>query len=299
MVNQAPEVLPGGVPGPPRRAPRPAPRWRQAGWLRDPGIAVPGGLLVVLLFACFIWPEVYPVPPPVGGSLLQANQPAFSPGHLLGTDAVGDDLLSRCLYGGRISLEIAAASVAVGLVGGGLLGILAAFAGARADAVVMRVIDMFIAFPALILFLVIVDGLGPGESSVIWAISVFTVPAFARVARAATLEVRGRVFVSAHELAGCRRPRLVLRHVVPNILPQLVTFSCLLAGVVVLVSGALSYLGLGVPPPTPTWGGMISDGQQLLASRPILALAPSAFLFFTVLALNLLGDQLRDRWEAQ
>lgn len=292
MADQAAEVLPGGVPGPAR----PAARWREAGWLRDPGFMVPGVILVVILFACFVWPAVYPVPQPVGGSLLQANMPAFSPGHLLGTDAVGDDLLSRCLYGGRISLEIAAASVAVGLVFGGLLGIVAAFAGNWADSVIMRVIDMFIAFPALILFLVIVDGLGPSEPSVIWAISVFTVPAFARIARAATLEVRGQVYVTAHELSGCRRPRLVLRHVVPNILPQLVTFSCLLAGVVVLVSGALSYLGLGVPPPTPSWGSMISDGQQVLASRPLLALAPSAFLFVTVLALNLLGDRLRDRW---
>jgi peptide/nickel transport system permease protein len=295
VVNQATEVLPGGVPG----SARATSRWREAGWLRDPGIMIPGSLLALILLACFAWPEVYPVPQPVGGSLLQANQPAFSAGHLLGTDSVGNDLLSRCLYGGRVSLEIAAASVAVGLVVGGLLGIVAVFAGPWGDAAIMRVIDMLIAFPALILFLVIVDGLGPSELNVVWAISVFTVPAFARVARAATLEVRTQVFITAAELVGTRPLRLVFRHVVPNILPQLVTFCCLLAGVVVLVSGALSFLGLGVPPPTPSWGNMISDGQQVLASRPLLALVPSAFLFVTVLVLNLLGDRLRDRWGVQ
>lgn len=299
MAEQAAESALPGLPGGARaRAARHAVATRTR-WLREPAIAIPGGLLVLLVLLCFLLPEVYSIPQPVGGNLLEANLPAFSPGHLLGTNSVGNDLLSRSLYGGRVSLEIAAVSVLVGLVIGGMFGIAAVFVGGIVDTAIMRLIDMFIAFPALVLFLVIADGLGPSESHVIMAVSVFTIPAFARIARAATMEIRGQVFVLAHELSGCRRLRLVFRHVVPNILPQLVTFCCLLAGIVILISGALSFLGLGVPPPTASWGNMISDGQKVIASRPLLALVPSGFLFVTVLALNLLGDGLRDRWGVQ
>lgn len=296
MAEQAVETALPGMPGGTRAGALRTAVAARLDWVRDPAIAISSAVLLLMVLACFLWPVVYPVPEPVGGSLLEADLPAFSPGHLLGTNAVGNDLLSRCLYGGRVSMEIAAASVLIGLVLGAALGIAAVFLGGIVDTAITRLIDMIIAFPALVLFLVIADGLGPSKLHVIYAISVFTIPAFARIARAATMEIRGQVFVLAHELSGCRRMRLVLRHVVPNIMPQLVTFCCLLAGIVILISGALSFLGLGVPPPTPSWGNLISDGQKVIASRPLLALVPSAFLFVTALALNLLGDGLRGRW---
>jgi len=259
-------------------------------------IAIPGGLLILIAAACFVWPLVYPVPKPVGGSILDAGLPPFSPGHLFGTDPVGNDIFSRILYGGRVSFEVGFAVTAIGLVIGGLLGMVAGYWGGGVDAAVMRVLDVLIAFPALVLALAIAEGLGPSELHVIWALSVFSIPAFGRVARAATLTLRGQTFMLAARLAGTRGGRMLARHILPNIMPQLLTFSLLGVGVAIILEGALSFLGLGIPLPEPSWGSMIAQGQGTLSTQPELVLIPSAFLFVTVVALNLLGDALRERW---
>jgi peptide/nickel transport system permease protein len=262
-------------------------------------VAIPAALLVLIFGLCFLWPLVYPVPAPTGGDILNSNLPAFSPGHFLGTDTVGNDEWSRVLYGGRTSLEIALAVNALGLVLGGLLGAMAGFAGGIRDALLMRVLDVLIAFPALVLALAIAQGLGPSEVHTIWALSVFSVPAFARLARAATLRVREQTFIAAARLSGTRTPRILLRHVVPNILPQLLTFALLGMGITVVLEGALSFLNLGIPPPAPSWGNMIAQGQTILTAEPRFVLIPSVALFVTVLALNLLGDGLREHWAAR
>lgn len=271
----------------------PRPRRAQKQTLK---IAIPAGLLILIAAACFVWPLVYPVPKPVGGSILDAGLPPFSPGHLFGTDPVGNDIFSRILYGGRVSFEVGFAVTAVGLVIGGLLGMVAGYWGGGVDAVVMRVLDVLIAFPALVLALVLAEGLGPSEPHVIWALSVFSIPAFGRVARAATLTLRGQTFMLAARLAGTSRWRMLARHIVPNIAPQLLTFGLLGIGVAIILEGALSFLGLGIPLPQPSWGSMIAQGQGTLSTQPELVLIPSAFLFVTVVALNLLGDALRERW---
>jgi peptide/nickel transport system permease protein len=268
----------------------------RAGWGRSLRLWVPAGFLILLAFMCFIWPHIYPVPKPVGGSVLDAGLPPLSPGHIFGTDPVGNDVFSRVLYGGQVSFEVGLAVTALGLVIGGLLGMTAGYWGGPVDAVISRVLDILIAFPALVLALAIAEGLGPSEVHVIWALAVFSIPATGRIARSATLALREQTFMLAARLSGTRGPRILLRHVIPNIVPQLMTFSLLGIGVIIILEGALSFLGLGIPLPEPSWGSMIAQGQQTLSASPYLVLIPSAFLFATVVSLNLVGDALRERW---
>jgi peptide/nickel transport system permease protein len=274
----------------------PAARPRARGRARNLRIWLPAGFLVLLAAACFLWPLVYPVPKPTGGSILTSGLPPLSPGHIFGTDPVGNDIFSRILHGGQVSFEVGFSVTAIGLVIGGLLGMAAGYWGGAADAVIMRVLDVLIAFPALVLALAIAEGLGPSELHVIWALSFFSVPAFGRVARGATIALRERTFMLAARLSGTRGHRVITRHVIPNIAPQLLTFSLLGIGVAMILEGALSFLGLGIPLPEPSWGSMIAYGQQTISASPDLVLIPSAFLFATVVSLNVLGDALRERW---
>jgi peptide/nickel transport system permease protein len=298
MSAQLPEAEAGGAAATLAVAPTVAEPSARRGWTRNLDIAFPAALIALLLFLCFVWPLFGTVPPPTGGNILDANIPSFSSGHPLGTDQVGNDLWSRLLYGGRNSLEIAFAVNVIGLVLGGLLGAFAAFWGSFTDTVIMRVLDVLIAFPSLVLALAIAQSLGPSKLHTIYALSFFSVPAFARLARAQTLRLRERPFMLAARLAGTRAPRILLRHITPNILPALVTFGLLGVGVTIILEGALSFLGLGIPPPQPSWGNMIFEGQAVLSAEPKLVLLPSAFLFVTVLAFNLLGDALRARGNA-
>lgn len=298
MGAQLPEAEAGGAAATLAVAPTVAAPSARRGWTRNLDVIVPGALIGLLLFLCFVWPLFGTVPPPTGGNILDANVPSFSAGHPLGTDQVGNDLWSRLLYGGRNSLEIAFAVNVIGLVVGGLLGAFAAFWGSFTDTVIMRVLDVLIAFPSLVLALAIAQSLGPSKLHTIYALCFFSVPAFARLARAQTLRLRERPFMLAARLAGTRAPRILVRHVAPNILPALVTFGLLGVGVTIILEGALSFLGLGVPPPEPSWGNMIFEGQAVLSAEPKLVLLPSAFLFVTVLAFNLLGDALRARGNA-
>ena len=265
-------------------------------WARGLRLWLPAGFLILMLGACFIWPLIYPVPDPVRGNVLQAGLPPLSPGHVFGTDPVGNDVFSRILYGGQVSFEVGFAVTAIGLVVGSLLGVIAGYWGGTVDTVLSRVLDVLIAFPALVLALAIAEGLGPSEVHVIWALTVFSIPAFGRIARGATIALREQTFMLAARLSGTRRWRMIARHIVPNIAPQLLTFGLLGFGVVIILEGALSFLGLGIPLPEASWGTMIAQGQQTLSASPDLVLIPSAFLFATVLSLNLLGDALRERW---
>jgi peptide/nickel transport system permease protein len=298
MGAQLPEAERGGAAATLAVAPTVAEPSARRGWTRNLDVIIPSALIAVLLFLCFIWPLFGTVPPPTGGNILDADLPSFSPGHVLGTDQVGNDLWSRLLHGGRNSLEIAFAVNVIGLVIGGLLGAFAAFWGSFTDTVIMRILDVLIAFPSLVLALAIAQSLGPSKLHTIYALCFFSVPAFARLARAQTLRLRERPFMLAARLAGTRAPRILLRHITPNILPALVTFGLLGVGITIILEGALSFLGLGIPPPEPSWGNMIFEGQAVLSAEPKLVLLPSAFLFVTVLAFNLLGDALRARGNA-
>lgn len=263
------------------------------------GIVIPLALLVVVFGSCFLLPVVYPVPDPVAGTLLDSGQPPLSPGHPFGTDSVGYDVFSRLLYGGRVSLFIAVAVNVIGLVLGGSLGAFAAYRGGVMDTIIMRILDVLIAFPSLVITLAIAESLGPSVSHTIFALSFFSVPAFARTARAATLRLREQTFITVAKLCGTSTRRVLFRHITPNVLPQLITFGLLGMGIIIVVEGALSFLQLGVPPPSPSWGNMIYQGQQSISTDPLLVVFPSVFLFVSTLAFNLLGDAIRARWNVK
>jgi peptide/nickel transport system permease protein len=268
-------------------------RWRHL------EVALPAGVLLLVAAACFLGPLVLPVPPPVGGSVLESYLPALSPGHLLGTDPNGNDILSRILHGGRSSLVVAVAVNVLGLVVGGTLGALSGYLGGRVDTVIMRVLDVLIAFPSLVLTLAVAQSLGASRTNTVLALAFFSIPAFARISRAATLRLRELPFMAAAQLCGTPGWRVLLRHVAPNTAPQLITFGMLGMGIVMVIEGALSFLGLGIPPPAPSWGNMIAQGQQSLSATPMLVVWPCAALFVTVLACNLLGETLRARWSGR
>jgi peptide/nickel transport system permease protein len=258
-------------------------------------IAGPAGVLVVIAFACFLLPLVYAMPSPVGGSVADANIPVFSHRHVLGTDMNGNDNLSRLLHGGRTSLEIAFFVNLIGITVGGILGMVSGYIGGVLDAFIMRVLDVLIAFPSLVLVLAVAQVLGPGYANTIMALAFVSVPAFARVARSATLRLRSQAFLTSAALCGTRTGGILICHVVPNIYLQLVSFSLLGMGIVITIEGGLSYLGLGVQPPQPSWGSMIFQAQQVMTTSPTLLVLPCAFLFFSVLAFNLLGEAIRKR----
>jgi peptide/nickel transport system permease protein len=272
---------------------------RSGSRLRNLEIALPAAALVIIGAACFLGPLVLPLPPPIGGSVLESYLDAGSPGHLLGTDPNGNDILSRILHGGRSSLVVAVAVNVLGLAVGGTLGALSGYLGGAVDTVIMRVLDVLIAFPSLVLTLAVAQSLGPSQTNTILALAFFSVPAFARISRAATLRLRELPFMAAADLCGTPGRRVLLRHIAPNITPQLITFGMLGMGIVMVIEGALSFLGLGIPPPAPSWGNMIAQGQQSLSATPMLVVWPCAALFVTVLAFNLLGETLRARWSGR
>ena len=260
---------------------------------------IPAGFLILVLAMCFLWPLVYKLPSPTNGNIIEASEPPFSPGHILGTDQVGVDIFSQIVYGGRVAFEVAFAVTAIGMLIGGVLGVTAGYFGGTVDAVLSRVLDVLIAFPALVLALAISQGLGPSEFHVILALAVFSIPAFGRVTRGATLTVRAQPFMTAARLAGSNRWQILTKHVLPNIMPGILSFSLLGIGVVIILEGALDFLGYGIRPPNATWGSMIANGQQVLSAQPEYVLIPSIFLLITVVALNMLGDALRERWGVQ
>ena len=260
---------------------------------------VPAGVLILLVAICFLLPLVVTLPSSTNGDIIVNNEPPFSPGHWLGTNVQGVDMFSQLVYGGQVAIEISLAVTVLGMAIGCTLGIVAAYFGDWVDAVISRLLDILIAFPALVLALVIAEGLGPSEMHVIAALSVFSIPAFGRIARGATLTIRGLPYMTAARLCGTRAWRIIARHILPNILPGIVTFSLLGIGVVIILEGALDYLGYGIPVPEASWGSMIASGQQLLTAQPEYVLIPSIVLLITVVALNTLGDALRERWGVQ
>jgi len=260
---------------------------------------VPAGVLLLVLALCFLLPLVVTLPSSTQGNIIYNNEAPFSPGHWLGTDVQGVDIFAQLVYGGQVAFEVGVAVTVIGIAIGGTIGVVAGYFGGWADAVLSRVLDILIAFPALVLALVIAEGLGPSELHVIWALSVFGIPAVGRITRGATLTIRGLPFMVAARLSGTRGWRIIARHVVPNIFPTIVTFSLLGIGVVIILEGALDFLGYGIPAPTASWGNMIANGQQILSAQPEYVLIPSIALLITVASLNMLGDALRERWGTQ
>jgi peptide/nickel transport system permease protein len=226
-------------------------------------------------------------------SLLQRLQPP-SAAHWLGTDGFGRDVLSRVIWGSRVSLQIGFVATALALAVGTALGSVAGYVGGAADTAIMRAADAFMSMPALFLILVVVALFGASLLNTALVIALVTWAQVARVVRAECLTLRGREFVDAAHALGASHPRILGRHLLLNALPVIIVQATLLLGQTILLESALSYLGLGAQPPLPSWGNMVVEGRQFLASAWWIAAFPGGAIFLTVLGFNLFGDGLRD-----
>lgn len=217
--------------------------------------------------------------------------------HLLGLDTLGRDMLSRTVHGARVSLVVGFASIAAGLLIGGTIGLLAGYYRGRFEAVAMGTMDVLLAFPALVLGLTLVSFLGPNLRTVTLAIAILSIAPIARVIRAGTLTFAEREFVLAARTLGAKNRRIIAREILPNVVPAALSFALVFVAVAIVAEGALAFLGLSVPAPTPTWGSMINEGRTVLEDAPHISFVPSGAMFLTVLSLNFVGDSLRARFE--
>ena len=246
-------------------------------------------LVIVLAIAA---PWIAPYDPNDQNIMEKLRAPSAA--HWLGTDSFGRDTLSRILYGSRISLVIGIASTLLAMIIGSAIGMFAGWYGGRADTVTMQAMDVLLAFPSLILGLILVAMLGPSTHNIIIAIALTSIPPFARIARAPTIAIKEREFVMAGRALGYSDTRIVVVHILPNILPEILVMASLWLANAIRTEASLAFVGLGVKPPTATWGGMIREGFENILDSYALALAPSIAILVVIFALNLLGDGLRD-----
>ena len=259
-------------------------------FLRNRGASVGAVLVAAWLLIATFAPLVAPHDP-LG--VIAASRQRPGPGHVLGTDLLGRDVLSRVVFGSRVSLIIGTISVGIGLGAGMVLGLPSGYYGGRLDAVVMRLIDSMLAFPGLLLALVVIAALGPGLANVMLAVGVSSVPLYARLVRGTCLAVRGLDYVQAARTVGSSDLRVMLRHILPNLTGPLIVLSTLQVGSAILVGSALSYLGMGAQPPTPEWGLMTAEGRSYLASAWWISTFAGVAIFSAVVGMNMVGDGLR------
>lgn len=249
-------------------------------------------LLVVILFMTAFAPLLSSHDPLAQNVAAQLQGPSAR--YLLGTDEYGRDIWARLLYGARVSLAIGVAATLIAMVVGSLIGVAAGWFGGRFDAFVMQVMDVLLAFPALILGLAVVAMLGPSMGNIILAIALTSIPPFARIARAPTLALKEREFIEACRALGYSDARTVFLHVIPNISAEILVMASLWLANAIRTEASLAFIGLGIKPPIPTWGGMIRSGFENILDSAWLAVAPSVAILLVIFALNLLGDGLRD-----
>lgn len=258
-------------------------------------------LLLVLVIPAIFANQIAPHDPTRGSLGNRLAPPVWQEGgsadHIFGTDKVGRDILSRILYGSRISVVIAMIAIVVSGIIGTALGITAGYWGGWVDALIMRLVDISLSIPIILLGLVLVAALGPRTSTVIGVIVVLLWSRYARLARGETLAVRVQDFISRAQVAGSSHVRIMFKHILPNVFNSLVVLATLQVGFVIILESTLSFLGAGVPRPNPAWGLMVADGRELVASEKgwWVSLIPGLAIMLVVLSMNLLGDWLRDR----
>jgi peptide/nickel transport system permease protein len=224
---------------------------------------------------------------------------SYSTENPLGTDKLGRDILSRVLYGGRISLLVGATTVVISLAIGLAIGSLSGYFGGWTDQLLMRLVDILMAFPGILLAIAFTAVLGPGLDHVILALCLIGWTSYARLVRGEILALREREFVQAARALGCKPARIIARHLLPNLLPPVLIQATFGLAAAIIAEGSLSFLGLGVEPPTPSWGSMLNDGRQFLLVAPNLTTYPGIAIMITVFGLNLVGDGLQDRFQAR
>ncbi len=260
---------------------------------------IPAFVLLVLLIFPAITADWLAPHDPVHGSVSDRRQPPVFFGgtwnYPLGTDRIGRDILSRIMYGARVSLTISLVGIFVGGIIGASLGMLAGYFGGWIDTVIMRLVDISLALPAILLALVLAAATGPSFQTIIVVVAFVLWALYARQVRGEVLSIRERDFVARARVAGASQVRIMVRHILPNVTNTIIVLATLQVGSVIILEAALSFLGLGIPRPTPAWGIMVADGRQLIVSAWWISFFPGLAITLTVFSLNLLGDWLRDR----
>ena len=264
--------------------------WRQL--RRNRGALIGGGILLLMVLSAITAPWIAPHNPYTINVPERLTPPGLK--YLMGTDQFGRDLLTRILYGGRLTLSVGIVSVGIGAIIGTLLGLAAGYLGGTTDLVTMRLIDLLLAFPGILLALGIVAVLGPGMTNIMIAVGISSIPAYTRVVRGSVLSAKENMYVEAARVIGCREPRILFRHLLPNILAPIIVLSSLGTAIAILYAAALSFLGLGVQPPVAEWGGMLSDGREWLTVAWWITTFPGVAIMIAVICINLIGDGLRD-----
>jgi glutathione transport system permease protein len=250
-----------------------------------------GGFVVLLVLTAVFAPLVAPHDPYKTNYSLSMLPPG--PGHWAGTDVYGRDILSRIVYGARISLAVGLTSVLAGAIVGVTLGLISGFFGGVLDGVIMRTSDVLFAFPGILLAIAIVAILGPGLVNVVVAVSVFSMPTFARIVRGSTLALKESLYVRAARSIGASKRRIMFVHIMPGTLSGVIVYFTMRIGTSIITAASLSFLGLGAQPPTPEWGAMLSEGRAYIGVADHMTIFPGIAIFLTVLSFNLFGDGLR------
>jgi peptide/nickel transport system permease protein len=272
--------------------------WRTVAWrlARDQATLVAGGLLAVIVLSAVLAPWLAPYDP-AAGSIRLRLAPVGAPGHVLGTDEQGRDMLSRLLWGGRMTLVAGLTPVLVALVVGAALGVMAGYVGGLTNTLIMRTMDIFYAFPAVLLAIAISGALGPGLANTLISLSIVFVPRVVRVAESATVQVKGLEYIAAARASGAGVPAIVRHHLLANVLGPILVFSSTQVSLAIILAAGLSFLGLGVTPPAAEWGLMLNTLRQSIYMNAIVPALPGVAIFVTSMAFNLLSDGLRDAME--
>nr|WP_188633423.1 nickel transporter permease [Lentibacillus kapialis] len=252
-----------------------------------------GFCIIFILIVTAIFAPLIATHSPTEQSILNQYQTPSSE-HWLGTDALGRDIFSRIIYGTRISIQIGVIAVGISMIIGVLLGSVAGYFGKWADQIIMRFVDILLAFPSILLAIALVAVLGPSLRNAMIAVGIIGIPQFARIIRSAVLSVKETEYIEAARAIGAKHGRTLMQHVLPNCIAPIIVQATLSVGTAILDAAGLSFLGLGAQPPTPEWGAMLSDGRAALQNAPWVITFPGLAIFFVVIGFNLFGDGLRD-----
>ncbi|GAU78931.1 nickel transporter permease [Fusibacter sp. 3D3] len=264
--------------------------WRR---LRKNKMAVGGLVIIILLFLTAIFADwIAPYSYESQDLLNMFQTPSFE--HWFGTDEFGRDIFSRIVYGSRISLEVGFIAVGISLIIGGSIGAIAGYYGGRLENLLMRCMDVLLAIPEILLAIAIVAALGPSIANLMIAVGISSIPGYARLVRASVMSIREQEFIEAARAAGSSDFRIIVKHILPNCMAPIIVQATIGVAIAILTAAGLSFIGLGIQPPTPEWGSMLSGGRSYIRDYPHMTLFPGIAMMVTILALNLLGDGLRD-----